>query len=409
MRLGIEVLLQDDPVDLTGSRVGLLQNQASVDRRFRSSCDLFAERYPDELRALFAPQHGFWGEQQANMVESPHAKHERLGIPIHSLYSEVREPTAAMLSGLDLLVIDLQDVGTRVYTFVWTVLRCLRACAEHDVDVLILDRPNPLGGVQVEGAVLNPAYRSFVGEAAIPMRHALTLGELSRMLNQTLSLGAGLHVVSMDGWKRDQLFSEMQRAWVPPSPNLPTCASALVYPGQVLLEGTNLSEGRGTTMPFEVVGAPFIEADLLADELNGQSLPGIRFRPVRFRPTFDKWQGTLCGGVFLHVSDGRQLRPYATTLSLLSAIRRQWPDQFEWLPPPYEYETRKMPIDILSGDDRLRRWLNDEDELSADQVDLLSRAGLAAWQETARSWQDTRYAVDSPTITPPGLGERPGG
>lgn len=396
MRIGIEVLLEDVPVDLTGVRFGLLQNQASLDRRFRSSCDLLAERYPHGLRALFSPQHGFWGEQQANMIESPHAQHERLGIPIYSLYSEVRQPTAAMLDGLDLLVIDLQDVGTRVYTFAWTVLNCLRACAGHDVDVLVLDRPNPLGGIEIEGAVLDAAFRSFVGEAAIPMRHGLTLGELSRLLNETLSLGARLSVVFMDGWRREQLFPQTDRAWVPPSPNLSTFASSLVYPGQVLLEGTNLSEGRGTTTPFEVVAAPFVEADVLADEMNDLSLPGITFRPVRFRPTFDKWQGEVCGGVFLHVTDADRFRPYATTLWLLSAIRRRWPSKFEWLLPPYEYETRKMPIDILSGDDRLRRWHDEEGTLSARQIALLASDGIARWREIAQGYHQLAYATGGP-------------
>jgi len=387
MRLGIEVLLEDDVVDLTGVRFGLLQNQASVDQQFRSSCDLLARRYPDELRALFSPQHGFWGEQQANMIESPHARHERLGIPIYSLYSDVRRPTAEMLDGLDLLIVDLQDVGTRVYTFVWTVLNCLQACAEQNVDVLVLDRPNPLGGVQIEGTLLKAAYRSFVGEACIPMRHGMTLGELSRMLNETLDVGATLRVVPVDRWERTGLFPETHRHWVPPSPNLPTFASALVYPGQVLLEGTNLSEGRGTTTPFEVVGAPFIDGEALADDLNNLSLDGAAFRPVRFRPTFDKWQGEICAGVFLHVTDRQRFRPYATTLRLLCAIRRRWPQQFDWLPPPYEYETEKMPIDILSGDDRLRRWLDDQGELTPAQIEQLSSADAAAWNEATRRYR----------------------
>jgi uncharacterized protein YbbC (DUF1343 family) len=379
MRTGLEVLLQDEPLDLAGVRFGLLGNHASVDREFRGTCDLLAERYPDGLQALFSPQHGYWSVQQANMIESPHTVHPRLGVPIYSLYSEVRRPRPEMLEGLDLLIVDLQDVGTRVYTYIWTLLHCLRACAEAGIDVLILDRPNPLGGEQVEGAVLGGDYRSFVGEACIPMRHALTIAEMGRWLNDTLQNCASLQVVPLDGWRREWLFDETGLAWVPPSPNLPTFTSALVYPGQVLLEGTNLSEGRGTTTPFEVVGAPFIDSELLADQLNDRGLAGVRFRPVRFRPTFDKWQEAECGGVQMHVVDAQALRPYATTLHLLSTVKSHWPDQFEWLPPPYEYETEKMPIDILSGDPRLRTWLDEQRQLTSRQIDQLCTSGVTGW------------------------------
>jgi uncharacterized protein YbbC (DUF1343 family) len=383
MRSGLEVLLQEEPIDLAGVRFGLLANHASVDREFRGTCGLLAQRYPAGLQALFSPQHGYWSVQQANMVESPHAIHPRLRVPIYSLYSEIRRPRPEMLNGLNLLIVDLPDVGTRVYTYVWTLLHCLRACAEANLEVLILDRPNPLGGEQVEGAVLGADYRSFVGEACIPMRHALTVSELGRWLNESQQIRAKLQVVPLEGWDRRCVFDETGLPWVPPSPNLPTFVSALVYPGQVLLEGTNLSEGRGTTTPFEVVGAPFIDSERLADELNDRALPGVRFRPVRFRPTFDKWQGAECGGVQWHVTDAHEFRPYATTLHLLSVIKMHWPDEFEWLPPPYEYETQKPPIDILSGDDRLRVWLDEQQQLTETQIDQLCTSGVAEWNASA--------------------------
>lgn len=381
VRTGLDALRDGPLPDWSDARLGLLLNQASVDRQLRSSCDVVAEQFPGRLAALFSPQHGLWGEMQANMIESPHATHQRLGIPVFSLYSETRRPTPKMLAGIEVLLIDLQDVGTRVYTFVWTVLNCLRACAQADIRVVILDRPNPVGGTAVEGAVLDPGYRSFVGDASIPMRHGLTLGELSTYLNQSLNIRAKLECLLLQNWRRSQMFVETTLPWVPPSPNLPTPGSALVYPGQVLLEGTNLSEGRGTTTPFEVCGAPFVDPEWLSDEMNCRHLPGVLFRPVRFRPTFDKWAGEVCGGVALHVTDPGAFRPYTTTLTLLSSVSEACGDEFEWLPPPYEYETEKMPIDILSGDPRLRHWLDQQGPLDPAQIELLATDGIDAWRQ----------------------------
>lgn len=387
VQTGLDVLLTEPDRIPRSTRLGLLMNQASVDRRFRPACDLIAERFPGQLTALFAPQHGFWGEEQANMIESQHSRHPRLGIPIHSLYADARRPAAEMLEDLDLLIVDLQDVGTRVYTFLWTVLETLRACATVGVQVLILDRPNPLGGREAEGAVLQDEFRSFVGGACIPMRHGLTISELSRWLNESLGIGAELECVPMRGWRRELLFPETGLPWVPPSPNLPTFDSAVVYPGQVLLEGTNLSEGRGTTRPFETVGAPFVDAFELADRLNGRSLPGVTFRPVRFRPTFDKWQGEICGGVFLHVTDVCTFRPYRTTLELLSTVRSRYDDELHWLLPPYEYETERTPIDILTGDSRLRRSLDECPVFSDVHLDALCLEGVDGWREQTRPYR----------------------
>jgi uncharacterized protein YbbC (DUF1343 family) len=357
VQIGLEHCLADPPAALRG-RFGLLMNQASVDGRFRYACDLLAERFPGRLAAIFSPQHGLWGEQQANMIESPHGHYVPLGVPVYSLYSQTRRPTAEMLRGLDCLVVDLQDVGTRVYTLAWTVQECLIACAEAGIGVVVLDRPNPLGGVIVEGPLLEDGYQSFVGGATIPLRHGLTLGELARLMNDEQRIDAPLDVVPLTGWRREMLFNQTGRQWVTPSPNMPRFETALLYPGQVLLEGTNLSEGRGTTLPFEVVGAPFVDPQRLMDELANEPQPGLALRPVRFVPTFDKWHGESCGGVAIHVDEPAAVRSVATTLGILAAVMRLWPREFMWQPPPYEYEFEKVPIDILFGSGKLRERLN---------------------------------------------------
>jgi len=376
VRLGLERCLAEPPDVMRGARFGLLMNQASVDAEFRYACDRLAARFPGQLVCLFSPQHGLWGEQQANMIESAHDRYPPLDLPVHSLYSETRRPTSDMLRGLDALVIDLQDVGTRIYTFVWTMLECLRACAAANVAVVVLDRPNPLGGEIVEGPLLEPGFESFVGNATIPMRHGLTLGELARLFNDELHIGADLHVVTMDGWRRKMLFPDTGRAWIAPSPNMPRFDTAAVYPGQVLLEGTNLSEGRGTTLPFEIAGAPWLDPWELAEDLNRREFPGLVIRPIRFVPTFDKHRGERCGGVSLHVTDPRAVRSLAFTLALLDASWRLAPREFAWLPPPYEYEAVKPPMDILFGSDRLRRALESGNGLTDD-------AGLTACDEPA--------------------------
>jgi uncharacterized protein YbbC (DUF1343 family) len=397
--LGLEACAQSPPACLPGARIGLLFNQASVDSRFRYACDVLAGSGFMQIAALFSPQHGLWGEEQANMIETPHGRHPRFpGVPLYSLYSDTRRPTPEMLKGLDAFVIDLPDVGTRIYTYIWTVTHCLEACAEQGLPVVLLDRPNPLGGEIVEGPVLDPAFASFVGRAPLPMRHGLTIGELALYFNDAMGIGADLTVVRLTGWRRDMLWPETGPPWVAPSPNLPTFASALVYPGQVLLEGTNLSEGRGTTTPFEIVGAPFIDEFRLADALSSRLQAAacatqaeactpteVIFRPIRFRPTFDKWAGESCGGVMLHVTDPRVFRPYRTTLLLLAAIKRLWPQEFAWRPPPYEYETKKLPIDILSGSSRLREWIDGgaaDDRLPAE---LIGDNAAADWRRQVPS------------------------
>lgn len=349
---------------LTGGRVGLVANPASIDARFVHVSDLIASLPGVTLAALFGPQHGFRSDVQDNMIETDHARHPGLGVPIYSLYGETREPDATMLAGLDVLVIDLPDVGTRVYTYIHTMTNCLRACARSGVPVIVCDRPNPVGGHGVEGGMLEPGFESFVGLFPIPLRHGLTIGEMARFCNESFDLGASLEVLPMMGWHRGMYYDETGLPWVMPSPNLPTLDSAVVYPGQVLLEGTNLSEGRGTTRPFELTGAPWLDAHAVADTMNDHQLPGVHARPAEFQPTFQKHTGSPCGGCQLHVTDRATFQPVLTTVALLQTCRRLAADQFRWREPPYEYEEVKPPIDILSGSDRLRRQLDDDTPFS---------------------------------------------
>ncbi|MCB9877303.1 MAG: DUF1343 domain-containing protein [Planctomycetes bacterium] len=358
---GLEAATSEPPELLRkAQRFGLVCNQASLDRDFRHAAVLLQQRFPGRLAALFGPQHGLWSTEQDNMIETAHERDPRLGVPVHSLYSETRRPTAQMLDGLDLLVIDLQDVGTRVYTYVWTALYCLEECAKRRLPVLVLDRPNPLGGVAAEGPLLDRRFESFVGLAAIPMRHGLTIGELMQHLNRVHGIGCDLHVETCRFLKRSTLWPQLGRAWVPPSPNLPRVAGAFVYPGQVLLEGTQLSEGRGTTTPFEVFGAPWIDPWRLCDAMAEHELPGVVLRPIAFEPTFQKWQGERCGGAFVHATDPVALRSYRLTATLLRVVRQLWPTHFAWRQPPYEYEATLMPIDILAGGPSLRAFVDGE-------------------------------------------------
>ena len=368
--LGLERLLGSDL--LRGRRVGIVSNPASVDGSFRHLVDRVAEVPGATLAAIFGPQHGFRSDVQDNMIETPHVDDARRGVPIYSLYSETREPTAEMLAGLDLLVVDLQDVGARIYTYIYTMANCLRAAQRHGVRVVVCDRPNPIGGRDVEGPVLHPGYESFVGLFPIPMRHGMTIGELARLFNEHFAIGAKLEVLRMEGWTRDQYFDATGLPWVMPSPNMPTLDSAIVYPGTVLFEGTMLSEGRGTTRPFELVGAPWIHAERFAAAMNARQLPGVWFRPAVFEPTFQKHAKTPCGGCQIHVTDRAVFRPGAVAAALLLEFHRTDPARFAWRQPPYEYEHEKMPIDILAGSPSLRQHVEAQtplDRITAEWSD----------------------------------------
>ena len=366
--LGSERLLASNRLD--GKRVGVVCNPASVDRELRNVADRLVSHPPATLAAIFGPQHGFRSDVQDNMIETRHTQDEERRVPVYSLYSDVREPTAEMLQGLDVLVIDLQDVGVRIYTYIYTLANCLKAARRHGLKVIVCDRPNPIGGVQVEGMVLVPGFESFVGMYPIPMRHGMTIGEIARLFNEHFGIGADLEVVTMDGWRRDMYFDATGLTWIISSPNIPTFDTTMVYPGGVLFEGTNVSEGRGTTRPFELVGAPWIVAERFAEGMNRRELPGVYFRPALFEPTFQKHAKTACAGCQVHVTDRRTFRAVETGVALIEAFRASAPDQFAWKPPPYEYEFEKMPIDCLAGSSELR-----------EQID----AGVPT-PEIARSW-----------------------
>jgi uncharacterized protein YbbC (DUF1343 family) len=336
-----------------GQTVGIVCNPASVDARLSHVTER-AEAAGLHVGAIFGPQHGFRSDVQDNMIETPHAKDQHRRVPIYSLYSDTREPTAEMLRGLDALVIELQDVGTRIYTYIYTMANCLKAAARHGLPVVVCDRPNPIGGVAVEGPILDERFTSFVGQYPLPMRHGMTVGELARLFNDHYGIGATLEVVKMTGWARHDYFDATGLPWVLPSPNIPTLDSTIVYPGTVLFEGTNVSEGRGTTRPFELIGAPWIDPEPFAADLNARGLPGVHFRPTAFEPTFQKHARQTCGGCQVHVTDRSTLRPVETGVALIEAFRTAGSGQFRWRDPPYEYEHTKAPIDILYGSSALR-------------------------------------------------------
>lgn len=377
---GLELLLREPPAILRGRRLGLLCHAASVTADLTSAIDALLAHPDLKLTAVFGPQHGLTSHTQDNMIEWASSRDRRTGLPVYSLYGEVRRPTPEMLAEVDAVVVDLQDVGTRVYTYVWTMTLVMEACAEAGLPVVVLDRPNPLGGAR-EGPLLQSGYESFVGRYPIPLRHGLTIAELARLCNNRFGIGAELWVVPMRGWRREMPWAETGLPWVMPSPNMPTLDTALVYPGAVLFEGTTLSEGRGTTRPFEILGAPGVDGHALAAAMAVHDLNGVRFRPLTFEPTFQKHAGRLCGGVQLHLTDPAAFRPVLTAALLLAELRRGWPEAFGWLPPPYEYVHDRLPIDILAGGPVVRSgveagWRADEWQTRLDE-------GVEAFAETA--------------------------
>jgi len=383
VQTGLEALIASPPPWMKGQRLGLLGNPASVDRSFRHARELIRQVFPEQLRALFSPQHGFFAEKQDNMVESADLTDPVSGMPIFSLYGQTRRPTENMFKEIDILLVDLQDVGTRVYTFSTTLSYCMEAAATRGIKVVILDRPNPVNGIALEGNCLSPECASFIGRYGIPMRHGLTMGELARLFNQAYGIGCDLDIIAMQGWKRTMYFEDTGLPWVAPSPNLPTPVSAMVYPGQVIWEGTNVSEGRGTTQPFEIFGAPFIDIDNLTREFSEAPEPGVCLRPVAFEPTSNKWQGRLCRGFQLHITDPDRYRPYRTTIRLLQAIKRRHPDEFQWKSPPYEYEFEKLPIDLIIGSRLIRRRIENLDD--PDSIEKSWQKELLAFKEIRKA------------------------
>lgn len=378
--MGCEVLFQSPPAWFRSGRLGLLANQASVSRSLQSVKNLVIGA-GGNLSCIFSPQHGYFSEKQANMIESAHRLDPETGVPVVSLYSEAREPSLEALKAIDVLLIDLQDVGTRVYTYTATIGLCLEAAVRAGVKVAVLDRPNPINGTEIEGNVVEPAFRSFVGRYTVPMRHGLTIAEFARLVCTEKNIDCDLEIVSMKGWSRGSGFDDLGLHWVYPSPNMPTWETALLYPGMVLLEGTNISEGRGTTMPFQIFGAPFLNGKRLLEELSGQVLEGVTLRPVAYEPAFDKFKGQPCYGFQVHITDKRRLKPYRIGLALLRALSLTHPDHFKWIGPPYEYELEKMPIDILIGSNTIRKRIE-----HGENIDGIE----SSWQDQLGQYRENR-------------------
>lgn len=380
VRIGLEALLTDRTELVAGRRVGLVASASSVDAALVSSVERLRQHRAVNLRALFGPEHGLRGDAQAG--EHVSAYTDRLtGLPVYSLYGETRKPTPEMLAGLDALLFDLQDGGVRFYTYLATLAYTMQAAAENGLPLIVLDRPAPLNGVTVEGPTLDPRFASFVGPYPIPLRYGLTAGEIARLFNAVFNINCDLTVVPLDGWRRGMWFDDTGLLFVPPSPNLPTLDSLTVYPGTCLVEGTTLSEGRGTTRPFEYIGAPWVNGEALAGALNALNLPGVRFRPVYFVPTFSKHAGQVCAGVHLCVTDRSAFRPVETALHLLAQVKQAHPAHFAWREPwtPGGH----YPIDLLSGGDQVRLRL-DAGSPVAELVDT--------WKEGVEAFKQLRAA-----------------
>lgn len=364
---GLELLLEN-PAPISGRRIGLVTNQSAITRDLRHAVPLLANGRGWELAALFGPEHGIWGEAQ-DMAHVENSTDPLTGLPVWSLYGSSHEqlsPPEEVLRGLDALVIDLQDIGSRYYTFIYTMALCMRAAAPLGLSVIVLDRPNPIDGIHLEGNIREEKYSSFVGMFPLPTRHGMSAGELARYFNARFELGCDLTVVPMRGYQRWMWWGDTGIPWVIPSPNMPTVFTATVYPGMCLVEGTNLSEGRGTTHPFEFFGAPWLDPFRFAERLNHLELPGVRFRPHYFMPTFHKHANQVCGGVELHVTDRAIFEPYRTGLWCIKVARDIDPEKFDWRREPYEFVADRLAIDLLAGSADYRELVeggSDIDEL----------------------------------------------
>jgi uncharacterized protein YbbC (DUF1343 family) len=372
---GLQAILNDFPVELKAKNIGILCHAPSITPDFKHISEIFHKRKDCRLVALFGPQHGIHGQTQDNMIEWQSIKHPEFNIPLYSLYGEHRKPSPAMLRDIDVFLIDLQDVGARLYTYIWTVKLVMEACSEAGITVIVLDRPNPVGRLPFDGPVLKKEFFTFVGGATIPLCHRMTIGEMAQWIREKDYPTCDLKVIKMKNWKRSSLYSETSLPWVLPSPNIPTLQSAIVYPGTVLIEALNLSEGRGTTIPFELFGAPYINSTSLKKNLDDRKIEGCVFRPHDYIPTFHKYSGELCHGMQIHVTDTGEFKPVETALEVLDAIIETSAEgSLVFKQPPYEYEYTLMPFDILSGDEGMRETLagrknlKEEKERWADEI-----------------------------------------
>jgi uncharacterized protein YbbC (DUF1343 family) len=360
---GLQRLLEEGDLQKRyPGKIGYLCHAASVTQDIEHGLIALKRVFGDRLTTVFGPQHGFVTDVQDNMVESKHFTHPYFGVTVYSLYSETRIPTQDMLKGLDHVFVDLQDVGTRIYTYIYTMTYMMEACQKAGVQVVILDRPNPIDGVTLEGNILDMKFDSFVGRHPIPVRHGLTMGEVARMSKQFWTgRDCNLDIIEMKGWKRDMSYEDTGLPWVLPSPNLATVEAAYTFVGTVLFEGTNVSEGRGSTRSLEIVGHPAIEPFSFADKmkrvLDSEGLKGQVLRPLVFLPTFQKHAGTPCGGFQIHVTDRKAFEPWRLCQTLCREFHRELGDEFVWKQPPYEYEYDRMPIDLINGTDKLRHWV----------------------------------------------------
>ncbi|MCA0172237.1 exo-beta-N-acetylmuramidase NamZ domain-containing protein [Bacillus sp. RAR_GA_16] len=379
-KLGVEVLLEDQKELIEGKSVGLITNPTGVDQELNSIVDLLNNDSDVDLKALYGPEHGVRGSAQAGEYVEYYID-EETGLPVYSLYGATKKPTPEMLEGIDVLLFDIQDVGTRFYTYIYTMAYAMEAAAENDIEFIVLDRPNPLGGEAVEGPVLNDDYSSFVGKYEIPLRHGMTVGELAQLFNEEFEIGADLTVVEMDKWKRDMYYDDTPLEWVLPSPNMPTLDTALVYPGAALIEGTNVSEGRGTTKPFELIGAPFINSTELANELNSLDLPGVDFRAASFTPSFSKHAGKLTHGVQIHVTDKEAFEPVRTGLSLVKTIHDLYPEDFEFRA---ENSAGVSFFDLLVGNGWIREAI--ENGESVDEMQQQWESDLEDFKEVREEY-----------------------
>ncbi|WP_093880253.1 exo-beta-N-acetylmuramidase NamZ family protein [Terribacillus saccharophilus] len=345
---GVEVLLDDQKELLKGKKVGLITNPTGIDSKMNSIVDLLHDDSDIELTALFGPEHGVRGDAQAGEYVESYID-EKTGLPVYSLYGQTRKPTPEMLKNVEVLVFDIQDVGTRYYTYIYTMAYAMEAAKENNIPIVVLDRPNPLGGLSVDGPVLEPEFSSFVGMYPIPTKHGMTVGELARFFNTEFNIKADLKVVKMKGWRRSMDFDDTGLPFVLPSPNMPTVSTTFVYPATGLIEGTNLSEGRGTTKPFELIGAPYINSTNLAAELNSLRLPGVKFRAASFTPSTSKHAGKLSHGVEIYITDRDEFNAVTTGLYIIKTIHDMYPDDFEFLSNNF--------FDKLIGNDRVRTMI----------------------------------------------------
>jgi uncharacterized protein YbbC (DUF1343 family) len=368
VKSGLEIILERFPTELNGKRIGILCHAPSITRNFSHITDIFFKKKECRLTAIFGPQHGLFGQTQDNMIEWSGGTHPVYNIPVYSLYGEHRKPTNIMLDNIDALIIDLQDVGARLYTYVWTVKLCMEACSEAGITVWLLDRPNPIAAINSDGPVLKEEFFTFVGGASIPLCHRMTIGEIAIMVREKYVKKCNLRVIRMKNWCRSMMFNETGLPWIIPSPNMPTLNTATVYPGIVLIEALNLSEGRGTTLPFELFGAPFIDSNNLKNNLDTRHIPGCSFRIHNFIPAFNKFRDRFCNGIQIHVTDITSFRPVSTALEILDAVIQTSPaGEMKFNDPPYEYELNLMPFDILSGDSGMRQILENRGSLEAEK------------------------------------------